>query len=68
MIDLAIPDPFETFVYKKNKNLKGSKYNNFSGELSHECGACKEALYAPNKKEIVKTRLYHSRNLCLGGY
>ena len=68
MIDLAIPDPFETFVYKIYKNLKGSKYNFFSGEWSHECGACKEALYAPNKKEIVKTRLYHSRNLCLGGY
>ena len=49
MIDLAIPDPFETFVYKKYKNLKGSKYNFFSGEWSHECGACKEALYAPNK-------------------
>jgi hypothetical protein len=68
MIDLKIPDPFETFVLKKYKNVKGSKYDFFSGEWYHECGACKESLYAPTKKEIVKTRLYHSRNLCLGGY
>lgn len=68
MINLEIPDPFETFVSKKNAKLKGLVYNFFTGEWFYECKACKEPLDAPTKKILTKIRLFHSRNECLGGY
>jgi hypothetical protein len=68
MIDMAIPDPFQTFVARKYANFKGAKYDFFSGEWDMDCGACGESLNAPNKKTLTKIRLYHTRNECLGGY
>ena len=63
-----IPDPFQEFVKQKYLNAKGDKYDFFAKEWSTQCGCCKEELYAPTKKTMIKTRLYHTRNLCLGGY
>jgi len=63
-----IPDPFVVFVANKYANFKGMKYDFFAKEWNGECGACKEKIYAPNKKNYIKTRLYHTRNICTGGY
>lgn len=68
LTNFEIPDPFETFVANKYANAKGLRYDFFSGEWDMECGACKEPLNAPNKKTMIKIRLYHTRNECLGGY
>ena len=67
MINLEIPDPFETFVAKKYLNAKGYVHDFFSGEWHFKC-ACNEMLYAPSRKIMTKIRLYHTRNECLGGY
>jgi hypothetical protein len=63
-----IPDPFQEFVSRKYKEYKGMIYDFFSKEWHMKCGCCKEDLYAPNKKTMTKTRLYHTRQECLGGY
>ena len=63
-----MPDDFLEFVTKKYANYKGSKYDFFAHEWSFMCGACSEKLFAPTKKTITENRLYHTRNLCLGGY
>jgi hypothetical protein len=68
LTSLEIPDPFEVFIANKYANFKGMRYDFFGGEWSGFCGACGEELYAPNKKEYIKNRLYHTRNECLGGY
>lgn len=68
MISLEIPDPFEVFVQHKYANFKGMLYDFFAKEWTGQCFACGEELYAPSKKEYTKNRLYHSRNVCLGGY
>jgi hypothetical protein len=62
-----IPDPFTVFVANKYANFKGSMYDFFTGEWSYRC-VCDEVLYAPSRKIMVKVRLYHTRNECLGGY
>jgi len=63
-----IPDPFQEFVKQKHLNSTGHRYDFFAREWHIQCGCCKEDLYAPTKKTMIKTRLYHTRNLCLGGY
>jgi len=63
-----IPDPFETFVAKKYENYKGMLYDFFAGEWHLKTVCCGQDLYAPNKKTMNKTRLYHTRNECLGGW
>ena len=68
MISYDIPDPFDTFVANKYKDFKGMMYDFFGQEWSLTCYACDEKLYAPNKKDMIKNRLYHTRNICLGGY
>jgi hypothetical protein len=68
MINLEIPDPFQTFVSKKYANAKGAVYNFFTREWSYKCLTCNESLDAPSKKILTKIRLYHTRNECLGGY
>ena len=68
MISLEIPDPFEVFVQSKYANFKGMRYDFFAREWSGSCNACGEELYAPTKKEYTKNRLYHTRNICCGGY
>lgn len=68
MTSYEIPDPFETFVSNKYKNYVGALYNFFAKEWHMKCGCCKEELYALNKKTLTKTRLYHTRNKCMGGY
>ena len=68
MNQYEIPDPFQTFVSKKYAKYKGAIYDFFAKEWSVACGCCGEILYAPTKKTIIKTRLYHTRNVCLGGY
>jgi GH18 family chitinase len=68
MISYEIPDPFEEFVINKYKNFKGMTYDFFGREWHGSCLACNDELYAPSKKEYIKNRLYHTRNLCLGGY
>jgi len=62
-----IPDPFETFVANKYANAKGAVYDFFGREWSFKC-ACDEAIYAPSRKTLISSRLYHTRNVCLGGY
>lgn len=64
MISLEIPDPFQTFLSKK---YGGSVYDFFAREWSWHC-PCGEDIYAPSRKTLVKTRLFHTRNVCLGGY
>jgi hypothetical protein len=63
-----IPDPFQTFVSKKYQLYKGAIYDFFAKEWLYKCATCNELLYAPTKKTITKTRLYHTRNICLGGW
>jgi hypothetical protein len=63
-----IPDPFQEFVKQKYLRSTGHQYDFFAKEWHIKCGCCKEDLYAPTKKTMIKTRLYHTRNLCLGGY
>jgi hypothetical protein len=62
-----IPDPFQTFVTKKNAKGKGYGYDYFTKEWSFKC-SCKEILSAPSRKIMTKIRLFHTRNECLGGY
>jgi len=68
MINLEIPDPFQTFVFNKYKNYKGYLYDFFTGEWTFKCSCCGEVLDAPSKKIMTKIRLYHTRNECTGGY
>ena len=69
MINFEIPDPFTEFrIDKYAKQKYGYRYDFFSGEWDVNCGCCGELLTAPNKKTIIKIRLYHTRNECLGGY
>lgn len=63
-----IPDPFEVFVSKKYKNVKKATYDFFAREWHVKCGCCQEDIYAPNRKDLVRTRINHTRNFCLGGY
>lgn len=63
-----IPDPFEDFVKRKYENYKGVVYDFFAREWSGSCHCCGVELYAPNKKDYIRTRLSHTRNECLGGY
>jgi hypothetical protein len=44
------------------------RYDFFAKEWYLKTACCGEELYAPNKKTMVKIRLYHTRNECLGGY
>lgn len=68
LISYNIPDPFEEFIERKYANFKGMVYDFFAREWTGQCNSCKEELYAPTKKEYNKNRLYHSRNICTGGY
>jgi hypothetical protein len=61
-----IPDPFATFVAKKS--ISGLVYDFFAKEWYLKTACCGEELYAPNKKTMIKIRLFHTRNECLGGY
>jgi hypothetical protein len=61
-----IPDPFQTFVAKKYAKIKGMQYDFFAKEWYLKTACCGEELYAPNKKTMVKIRLYHTRNECTG--
>jgi hypothetical protein len=68
MINMEIPDPFQTFVTKKYANAKGAVYDFFAKEWYFKCSSCSEDLFAPSRKILTKIRLYHTRNECLGGY
>lgn len=68
MISYEIPDPFEKFIERKYANSKAMRYDFFAREWTGYCGCCNKELYAPNKKDFIKNRLYHTRNECLGGY
>lgn len=63
-----ITDPFQEFVSRKYANSRGPRYNYFAREWDFNCGCCGEPLNAPNRKTMIKIRLYHTRNECLGGY
>ena len=65
LYNLEIPDPFETFVSKKKRYVT---YNFKTREWHIKCACCGEDIYAPTRKTLKTTRLYHSRNICLGGY
>ena len=65
---MEIPDPFEEFVANKYANFKGMLYDFFAREWTGACLSCGVDLYAPSKKEFIKSRLFHTRNECLGGY
>jgi hypothetical protein len=43
-------------------------YDFFGREWQGFCACCKEELFAPTKSEYIANRLYHTRNICLGGY
>ena len=64
---MEIPDPFEVFVSNKHLSAKGYIYDFFAKEWLYKC-TCSKQLFAPTRKTITKTRLYHTRNECLGGY
>jgi hypothetical protein len=68
MINMDIPDPFDTFVSKKYRNYVGARYDFFAREWAMNCGCCNEELFAKTRKMLVKIRLYHTRNECMGGY
>jgi hypothetical protein len=68
MQNYEIPDPFMEFVRNKNLKLSGAIYDYFAKEWNYKCSTCLEVLHAPSKKTITKTRLNHTRNICLGGY
>jgi len=68
MINMDIPDPFQTFVAKKYTNAKGYVHDFFTGEWSYRCLSCKEDMSAPSRKIMTKIRIYHTRNECLNGY
>lgn len=68
MINMEIPDPFQTFVAKKYANAKGYIYDFFSNEWYYKCSTCKEDFAGPSRKILTKIRLFHTRNECLGGY
>jgi hypothetical protein len=68
MNQYEIPDPFQTFVLNKYNGYKGMIRDFFSGEWSMNCRSCDEKLFAPSRKIMIKIRLYHTRNECLGGY
>jgi len=68
VINMQIPDPFQTFVAKKYASAKGYVHEFFTGEWSYRCLTCKDNLSAPSRKIMTKIRLYHTRNECLGGY
>ena len=65
--NLEIPDPFDTFVANKYNEFKGYVYDFFAKEWLYRCNCGKE-LFAPTRKTMTKTRLYHTRNECTGGY
>ena len=67
MLTMEIPDPFQTFVANKYDNAKGYIYDFFGREWSYTC-TCNQELFAPTRKTMTKTRLYHTRNVCTGGY
>jgi len=68
MQNYDIPDPFMEFVKNRNIKLSGAIYDYFAKEWSYKCSTCLDVLHAPSKKTITKTRLSHTRNICLGGY
>jgi hypothetical protein len=68
MQNYDIPDPFMEFVKNRNLKLSGAIYDYFAKEWSYKCSTCLDVLHAPSKKTITKTRLSHTRNICLGGY
>jgi hypothetical protein len=68
MQNYEIPDPFMEFVKNRNLKLSGAIYDYFAKEWSYKCSTCLDVLHAPSKKTITKTRLSHTRNICLGGY
>jgi len=41
-------------------------YNHFTKEWVGKCASCGDPLYAPNKKDFIRTRLNHTRNHCGG--
>jgi hypothetical protein len=46
----------------------GTTYDTEAGEWHHYCSACGRWLYALTHKEILKSRLNHTRKSCLNGY
>ena len=68
MTTYEIPDPFDTFVANKYKNYVGAVYDFFAREWHMKSTCCNIEIYAPTKKTLMKTRLYHTRNECTGGY
>lgn len=63
-----LPDDFAEFVTRKYANAKGYVYDFFGQEWHMDCTTCGDTVYAPNKKALIKNRLYHTQNICLGGY
>ena len=69
LTNFEIPDPFTEFcIQKYSKQSSAYKYDFFAKEWYLKTACCGEELYAPNKKTMVKIRLFHTRNECLGGY
>ena len=68
MINLEIPDPFTTTKTKTCSAQSGYMYDYFAQEWYVTCLACSTELFGPNKYEMLKIHLYHTRNECLGGW
>ena len=47
---------------------KWMHYDFFAQEWNGHCACCGQELFAPTKSEFITNRLYHTRNICLGGY
>jgi hypothetical protein len=68
MINMEIPDPFQTFVINKYSKVNGYGYDFFAQEWYYKCSTCSEDLSAPTRKIMTKIRLFHTRNECLNGW
>ena len=68
MVQNDVLYPFEEFVINKNKTLKGYIYDYFGKEWYYQCPSCSLDIYAPGKKSIQKTKKYHFKEVCGGGW
>ena len=53
---------------REKKMSKWMWYDFFGREWNGFCASCNQELHAPTKSEYIANRLYHTRNICGGGY
>jgi hypothetical protein len=53
---------------KANKRRRGFQHDYFTGEWTHTCASCSEALSAATRTMMGLIHKYHTKNECLGGW